>query len=77
MLLCSIGVIYFISYYNLKDINIWELFDEIRANLSYNEILQYLVPPVFDQKVTEGKLQIGVWMTNITSYLFFTLAPKS
>lgn len=77
MLLCSIGVIYFISYYNLKDINIWELFDEIRANLSYNEILQYLVPPVFDQKVTEGKLQIGVRMTNITSYLFFTLAPKS
>lgn len=77
MLLCSIGVIYFISYYNLKDINIWELFDEIRANLSYNEIMQYLVPPVFDQKVTEGKLQIGVRMTNITSYLFFTLAPKS
>lgn len=77
MFLCSIGVIYFISYYNLKDINIWELFDEIRANLSYNEILQYLVPPVFDQKVTEGKLQIGVRMTNITSYLFFTLAPKS
>lgn len=65
MLLCSIGVIYFISYYNLKDINIWELFDEIRANLSYNEILQYLVPSVFDQKVTEGKLQIGMleWLT--------------
>lgn len=65
MLLCSIGVIYFISYYNLKDINIWELFDEIRANLSYNEILQYLVPPVFGQKVTEGKLQIGMleWLT--------------
>lgn len=65
MLLCSIGVIYFISYYNLKDINIWELFDEIRANLSYNEILQYLVPPVFDRKVTEGKLQIGMleWLT--------------
>lgn len=67
MLLCSIGVIYFISYYNLKDINIWELFDEIRANLSlsYNEILQYFVPPVFDQKVTEGKLQIGMleWLT--------------
>lgn len=65
MLLCSIGVIYFISYYNLKDINIWELFDEIRANLSYNEILQYLVPPVFDQKLTEGKLQIGMleWLT--------------
>lgn len=76
MLLCSIGVIYFISYYNLNDINIWELFDEIRANLSYNEILQYLVPPVFDQKVTEGKLQIGM-LEYITSYLFFTLAPKS
>lgn len=65
MLLCSIGVTYFISYYNLKDINSWELFDEMRANLSYNEILQYLEPPVFDQKVTEGKLQIGMleWLT--------------
>lgn len=40
--------------------HVWELFDEIRANLSYNEILQYLEPPVFDQKETEGKLQIGM-----------------